>query len=97
MLKVMKKVTNDVELEGAVSYLLTAVDASAPPHIKMSIDPPDGSPEGRLTDRLMRLPHRALVNLGQIQFVHIPAPIGANEPVDVQGGITPTHFREAPP
>ena len=46
MLKVMKKVTNDVELEGAVSYLLTAVGASAPPHVKMSIDPPDGSPEG---------------------------------------------------
>ena len=46
MLKVMKKVTNDVELASAVSYLLTAVDASAPPHVKMSIDPSDGSPEG---------------------------------------------------
>ena len=46
MLKVVKKVTNDVELAGAVSYLLTAVGASAPPHVKMSIDPPDGSPEG---------------------------------------------------
>ena len=34
MLKVMKKVrpTNVVELDGAVSYLLMAVDASAPPH-----------------------------------------------------------------
>lgn len=48
MLKVMKKVrpTHVVELDGVVSYLLTAVDASAPPHGKMSIDPPDGSPEG---------------------------------------------------
>jgi hypothetical protein len=52
---------------------------------------------GRLTDRLMRPPHRALVNLGQIQSVHIPAHIGANEPVNVQGDITPTHFREDPP
>ena len=46
MLKVMKKVTNDAELASAVSYLLTAVGASAPPHVKMSIDPSDGSPEG---------------------------------------------------
>ena len=46
MLKVMKKVTNNAELESAVSYLLTAVGASAPPHVKMSIDPSDGSPEG---------------------------------------------------
>ena len=46
MLKVMKKVTNDAELASAVSNLLTEVDASAPPHVKMSIDPPDGSPEG---------------------------------------------------
>ena len=51
---------------------------------------------GRLTDRMMRPPHRALVNLGQIQSVHIPAPIGANELVDVKGGITPTRFQEAP-
>jgi hypothetical protein len=46
MLKVMKKVTNYAELAGSVSYLLTALGASAPPHIQMSIDPPDGSPEG---------------------------------------------------
>ena len=52
---------------------------------------------GRLTDRLMRPPHRALVNLGQIQSVHIPAPIGAKEPVDVQGGITPTALSGGPP
>ena len=59
MLKVMKKVTNDAELAGAVSYLLTAVRASAPPHVQMSIDPSNGgSPlrRGRLTDRLMRPP-----------------------------------------
>ncbi len=46
----------------------------------------------RLTVRLMRPPYKALVNLGKIQSVHIPAPIGANEPVGVQGGITTTHF-----
>ena len=43
-MKVMKKVTNNAELAGAVSYLLTAVGASAPPHVKMSIDPLEGSP-----------------------------------------------------
>ena len=46
MLKVMKKVTNDAELAGTVSYFLTAVGASAPPHVQMLIDPSDGSPEG---------------------------------------------------
>ncbi len=46
MLKAMKKVTNNTELEGAVSYLLTEVGASAPPHVKISIDPSEGSPEG---------------------------------------------------
>ena len=46
MLKVMKKVTNDAELAGAVSYLLTAMGASASPHVQMSINPSDGSPEG---------------------------------------------------
>ena len=46
MLKVTKKVTNDAELASAVSNLLTEVDAYAPPHVKMSIDPSDGSPEG---------------------------------------------------
>ena len=46
ILKVMEKITNDAELAGAVSYLLTAVGASAPPHVKMSIDPSEGSPEG---------------------------------------------------
>ncbi len=46
MLKVMKKVTNEAELASAVSYLLTTVGASAPPHVKMLIDPSDGSPEG---------------------------------------------------
>ncbi len=49
-LKVMKKVTNDAELAGAVSYLLTAVGASATvcttPCCQMLIDPSDGSPEG---------------------------------------------------
>jgi hypothetical protein len=45
MLKVMKKVTKDATLAGAVSYLTTAVDASAPPHVQMLIDPSDGSPE----------------------------------------------------
>ena len=39
MLKVMKKVTNNAKLAGAVSYLLTAVGASAPHHVKMPIDP----------------------------------------------------------
>jgi hypothetical protein len=29
-------------------------------------------------------------------YTHIPEPIGDDEPVDVQGGITPTHFRKAP-
>ena len=29
--------------------------------------------------------------------MHIPAPIGANEPVDVQRGITPTRLRESTP
>ena len=46
MLKVMKKVTNDADLASAVSNLLTEVGAYAPPHVKMSIDPSDGSPEG---------------------------------------------------
>ena len=46
VMNVIKKVTNDAELAGAVSYLLTAVGASAPPHVKMSIDPSEGSPEG---------------------------------------------------
>ena len=46
MLRVMKRVTSDAELAGAVSYLFTAVGASAPPHVQMSIDPPDGSPKG---------------------------------------------------
>ncbi len=65
----------------------------------------------RQGERLMRPPHRALVNLGSgsgsdSKFkicLHIPAPapIGglmANEPADVcaGGGFTPTHFREAP-
>ena len=31
------------------------------------------------------------------ESVRIPAPIGAKEPVDVHGGITPTRFREPPP
>jgi hypothetical protein len=44
--KKRKKVTNDAELAGAVSYLLTPVCASAPPHDKMSIDSSEGSPEG---------------------------------------------------
>ncbi len=46
MMKMIKKVTNDVELAVAVSYFLRAVGASAPPHVKMSIDPSEGSPEG---------------------------------------------------
>ncbi len=46
MMNVIKKVTNDAELDGAVSYLLTEKGASAPPHIKMSINPSEGSPEG---------------------------------------------------
>ena len=46
MMNVIKKVINDAELEGAVSYLLTERGASAPPHVKMSIDPSKGSPEG---------------------------------------------------
>ena len=36
------------------------------------------------------------MNLGQIQSVHIPEPIGANEQVDVQGGITSTVTQSAP-
>ena len=56
MLKVVKKVTNDVELAGAVSYLLTAVGASAPPHVKMCrLIRQMAALRGRLTDRLMRL------------------------------------------
>jgi hypothetical protein len=46
MMNVIKKVTNDAELEGAVSYLLTERGASARPHIEMSIDLSEGSPEG---------------------------------------------------
>ena len=46
MLKVMEKITNDAELASAMLYLLTAVGATAPLHVQMSIDPPDGSPEG---------------------------------------------------
>ena len=45
-LKVMKKVTKDAELASGVSYLLIAVDASAPTYVKMSIDPSDGGTEG---------------------------------------------------
>ena len=37
------------------------------------------------------------VNLGQIQSVHIPEPIGAYEPVDVQGDVLPKRLLEAPP
>ena len=48
MMKIIKKATNDAELEGAVPNLLTEVAAYAPPHIKMSIDLSESSPEGPL-------------------------------------------------
>ncbi len=46
IIDVRKKVTNDAELEGVVSYVLTERGESAPPHVKMSIDPSEFSPEG---------------------------------------------------
>ncbi len=46
MINVIKKVTNDAELEGAVSYLFMEVGASVQSHVKMSIDPSEGSTEG---------------------------------------------------
>ena len=99
MLKVMKKDTNDVVLVGSVSYLLKTFlrrwERIHHPMLRCRSIRQKADLKVRQTDRLMRPPHRALVNLGQIQSVQIPAPIGANKPVDVQGGITPTQFWEA--
>ncbi len=74
MMKVIKKVTNDAELERARCRTFSRrwVVRLHQPILRCRLIRQKAVLRSRLTDRLMRPPYRALVNLGQIQSVHIP-------------------------